>query len=276
MESTGILVSTSRPADNVHLAPSICNAPVRFLESRSLSSGQSKSQSQKRTLVQPIPQTLSFSSPARHRNLFRSTARLPLQRESRKGESDCDRETQRPSKITERRTRFVVPVTSTTSSLYLPTHFSSFFPFRNTRRFCYRFRAIEFSFPDVPTALWGQSVSNSVMLELCDIYSRWKECPYTQETGIFRSLAISCTVKSSVWFSSLSFITVAPCCEMLRGQNTLRGHRAVGLERPHELLCARKRAQKGGRSSPIRCFVRAQMDRRAMRNFFYCGLFRKS
>jgi len=58
MESTGILVSTSRPADNVHLAPSICNAPVRFLESRSLSSGQSKSQSQKRTLVQPIPQML--------------------------------------------------------------------------------------------------------------------------------------------------------------------------------------------------------------------------
>src|SRR5258708_22515529 len=98
MESTGILMSTSRPADNVHLAPSICNAPVRFLESRSLSSGQSKSQSQKRTLVQPIPQTLSLSSPARHRNLFRSAARLPLQRESRKGESDCDRETQRPSK----------------------------------------------------------------------------------------------------------------------------------------------------------------------------------
>src|ERR1700737_4323481 len=58
MESTGILVSTSRPADNVHLAPSICNAPVRFLESRSVSSGQSKSQSQKRTLVQPIRQTL--------------------------------------------------------------------------------------------------------------------------------------------------------------------------------------------------------------------------
>src|SRR6266478_8107956 len=115
MESTGILVSTSQPADNVHLAPSICNAPIRFLESRSLSSGQSKSQSQKRTLVQPIPQTLYFSSPARHRNLFRSTAPLPLQRESRKGESDCDRETQRPSRITERRTRFVVPVASTTS-----------------------------------------------------------------------------------------------------------------------------------------------------------------
>src|SRR6266478_10177991 len=98
MESTGILVSTSQPADNVHLAPSICNAPIRFLESRSLSSGQSKSQSQKRTLVQPIPQTLSFSSPAPHRNLFWSTAPLPLQRESRKGESDCDRETQIPSK----------------------------------------------------------------------------------------------------------------------------------------------------------------------------------
>ncbi len=83
MESTGILVSTSQPADNVHLAPSICNAP--------------KSQSQKRTLVQPIPQTLYFSSPARHLNLFRSTAPLPLQRESRKGESDCDKEAQIPS-----------------------------------------------------------------------------------------------------------------------------------------------------------------------------------
>src|SRR5882762_8885168 len=58
MESTGILVLTSRSADNVHLVPSICNAPVRFLHSRSLSSGQSKSQSQKRTLLQPIPQTL--------------------------------------------------------------------------------------------------------------------------------------------------------------------------------------------------------------------------
>ena len=32
MESTGILVLTSRPADNVHLALPICNAPVRFLE----------------------------------------------------------------------------------------------------------------------------------------------------------------------------------------------------------------------------------------------------
>ena len=63
---------------------------------------------------------------------------------------------------------------------------------------------------------------------------------------------------------------------MLRGQNTLRGHRAVGLERPHELLWARKRAQKWGRSSPIRCFVRAQIDRRAMRNLFCFGLFRKS
>ena len=114
------------------------------------------------------------------------------------------------------------------------------------------------------------------MLELCDIYSRRKECPCTQETGTFRSLVISCTVKSSVWFPSPLFITVAPCCEMLRGQNTLRGHRAVGLERPHELLWARKRAQKWGRSSPIRCFVRAQIDRRAMRNFFCFGLFRKS
>jgi hypothetical protein len=51
MESTGILVLTSRPGDNVYLAPSICNAPVRVLESRSLSSGQIKSQNQKRTLV---------------------------------------------------------------------------------------------------------------------------------------------------------------------------------------------------------------------------------
>src|ERR1700691_3687647 len=63
---------------------------------------------------------------------------------------------------------------------------------------------------------------------------------------------------------------------MLRGQNTLRGHRAVGLERPHELLWARKRAQKWGRSSPIRCFVRARTYRRAMRNFFCWRLFQKS
>ncbi len=27
-------MSTSRPADNVHLAPSICNPPVRFLASK--------------------------------------------------------------------------------------------------------------------------------------------------------------------------------------------------------------------------------------------------
>src|SRR5882762_2253041 len=74
MESTGILVSTSQPADNVHLAPSICNAPVRFLESRSLSSGQSKSQSQNGHLSNPFLRHFSFSSPARHRNLFRSTA----------------------------------------------------------------------------------------------------------------------------------------------------------------------------------------------------------
>lgn len=67
-----------------------------------------------------------------------------------------------------------------------------------------------------------------------------------------------------------------PLLQMLRGQNTLRGHRAVGLERPHELLWARKRAQKWGRSSPIRCFVRAQIHRRAMCNFFSFGLFRKS
>jgi hypothetical protein len=46
----------------------------------------------------PFLRHFSFSSLARHRNLFRSTARLPLQRESRKGKSDCDRETQRPSK----------------------------------------------------------------------------------------------------------------------------------------------------------------------------------
>src|SRR4029077_5723636 len=63
---------------------------------------------------------------------------------------------------------------------------------------------------------------------------------------------------------------------MLRGQHTLRGQRAVGLERPHELLWARKRAQKWGRSSPIRCFVRAQIDRYAMYNLFPFGLFRKS
>src|SRR5467141_2937233 len=98
MESTGILVSTSQPADNVHLAPSICNAPVRFLQSRSLSSGQSKSQSQNGHLSNPFLRNFSFSSPAPHRNLFWSTAPLPLQRESRKGESDCDRETQIPSK----------------------------------------------------------------------------------------------------------------------------------------------------------------------------------
>ena len=113
------------------------------------------------------------------------------------------------------------------------------------------------------------------MLELCDIYSRRKECPRTRETGTFRSLVILCTVKSSVWLPSLVFITVVPCCEMLRGQNTLRGRRAVGLERPHELLWARKRAQKWGRSSPIRCFVRAQMHRHAMRNFFCFGLFQE-
>src|ERR1700691_4974009 len=63
---------------------------------------------------------------------------------------------------------------------------------------------------------------------------------------------------------------------MLRGQDTLRDHRAVGLERPHELLWARKRAQKWGRSSPIRCFVRVQIDRRDLHNFFGFGLFRKS
>lgn len=114
------------------------------------------------------------------------------------------------------------------------------------------------------------------MLELCDTYARGKECPYIQKTGTFRNPLISCTVKSSVWFSSPLFITVALCCEMLGGQNTLRGHRAVGLERLHELLWARKRAQKWGRSSPIRCFVRAQFDRRYLRNFFCFGLFRKS
>src|SRR3984957_11752915 len=63
---------------------------------------------------------------------------------------------------------------------------------------------------------------------------------------------------------------------MLRGQNTLRGYRAVGLERPHELLWVRKRTQKWGRSSPIRCSVRAQIDRYAMHNCFCCGLFQKS
>ena len=111
---------------------------------------------------------------------------------------------------------------------------------------------------------------------MCDIYSRRKDCPRTQETGTFRSLVIPCTVKTSVWFPSPLFIAVAPCCKMLRGQNTLRGRRAVGLERPHELLWARNRAQKWGRSSPIRCFVRAQIDRYAMYNLFRFGLFRKS
>ena len=76
------------------------------------------------------------------------------------------------------------------------------------------------------------------------------------------------------------FISVVHHCGPLlrnvRGQNTLRGHRAVGLERPHELLWARNRAQKWGRSSPIPCFVCAQIDRHAMRNFFCFGLFRKS
>ena len=109
------------------------------------------------------------------------------------------------------------------------------------------------------------------MLELCDIYSARKGCPCTQETGTFRRMVISRMVKSSAWFLSPLFIAVALCCEMLRGQNTLRGHRAVGLERPHELLWARKRAQKC-RLGPIPCFVRAQFDRRARRNFFYFGL----
>lgn len=86
---------------------------------------------------------------------------------------------------------------------------------------------------------------------------------------------ISYTLKRSVWFSSPLFITVAPFREMLIGQNTLRGHRAVGLERPHELLWARNRAQKWGRSSPIRCFVPAQIDRHVLRNVFCCGLFRE-
>ena len=63
---------------------------------------------------------------------------------------------------------------------------------------------------------------------------------------------------------------------MLRGQNTLRGRRAVGLERPHELFWARKRAQKWGRSRPIRCFVLAQIDRYAVYNLFPFALFRKS
>ncbi len=82
--------------------------------------------------------------------------------------------------------------------------------------------------------------------------------------------------KLSVVFISVCSSLWPPAAETLRGQNTLRGHRAVGLERPHELLWARKRAQKWGRSSPIRCFVRAQIDRHAMRNFFCFGLFRKS
>src|SRR6266478_814258 len=61
--------------------------------------------------------------------------------------------------------------------------------------------------------------------------------------------------------------------DLVHGQNTLRGQRALGLERPHELLWARKRAQKWGRSSPIRCFVRVQIDRHVLRNFFCFGLF---
>ena len=55
-------------------------------------------------------------------------------------------------------------------------------------------------------------------------------CPYTQEIGTFRRPATSCTVRSSVWFSSPFFISVAPCF------GKLRGHRALGRERPHELL----------------------------------------
>jgi hypothetical protein len=35
-------------------------------------------------------------------------------------------------------------------------------------------------------------------------------CPYTQETRTFKSLAVSWTVKSSVWFSSPLGINVAP------------------------------------------------------------------
>ena len=103
-------------------------------------------------------------------------------------------------------------------------------------------------------------------------------CPYTQETGTFKK---SGDLMHGQKFSVV-FISVVHHCgplaaeNALRGQNTLRGHRAVGLERPHELLWARKRAQKWGRSSPIRCFVRAQIDRHAMRNFFCFGLFRKS
>jgi hypothetical protein len=49
------------------------------------------------------------------------------------------------------------------------------------------------------------------------IYRAFSGVPYTQETGTFRSLAISCTVKSSVWFSSPSFITVAPFIQSLFG-----------------------------------------------------------
>jgi hypothetical protein len=42
------------------------------------------------------------------------------------------------------------------------------------------------------------------------------------------------------------------------------------------ILWAAEGSQKRGRSSPIRCFVRAQIDLRAMRNLFCFGLFRKS
>ena len=84
------------------------------------------------------------------------------------------------------------------------------------------------------------------MLELCDIYSRREEGPRTRETGTFRRMVISRMVKSSAWFLSPLFIAVALCCEMLRGQNTLRGHRAVGLERPHELLWGTETCTKVG------------------------------
>src|SRR6267378_4515716 len=52
----------------------------------------------KRTLVQPIPQTLFLLQSRSAPKSVSVYGSLPLQRESRKGESDCDRETQRPSK----------------------------------------------------------------------------------------------------------------------------------------------------------------------------------
>src|SRR6516164_7035821 len=50
-----------------------------------------------------------------------------------------------------------------------------------------------------------------------------------------------------------------------RGQNTVP-LLYTGLERPRGSLWPRSRAQKGGRSSPVRCFARVRILRRAPRN----------